>query len=214
MSDPDPAVAYDRLRAETAQMFDYDLANASLTQGLQIDLVSLLRLEIDSMSGAVLAGKTVDLSRLVAAHGLLKQMLPERSLVAPAPPAEVRFSGEHQAKLRRLIEKTVLTPSADDHIAIAERAWKDEQMALAAASDNWTWQPAPLAAATPSAADGGRAQSSDIALRSMPLPAAPADQPPLPKRGEVPAHYLKQDEPWREFVDESGICAPYFRPYG
>jgi hypothetical protein len=69
-------------------------------------LVSLLRLEIDTMSGLVLAGETVDLARLVAA-----KMLPERALVAPAPPAEVRFGNDARKKLRALIERNLGAPS-------------------------------------------------------------------------------------------------------
>jgi hypothetical protein len=83
----DPSATYAALRDETAGMFGYDLADLSLTQGLQIDLVSLLRLEVDTMQGKVLAGETVDLVRLVAAHGLLQKMLPPQALVAPAPAA-------------------------------------------------------------------------------------------------------------------------------
>jgi hypothetical protein len=51
MDIPDPAAAYAALRHETAAMFNYDIANLSLTQGLQLDLVSLLRLEVDMMQG-------------------------------------------------------------------------------------------------------------------------------------------------------------------
>jgi hypothetical protein len=106
MTDPDPAATYERLRDETAAMFNYDIANLSLTQGLQIDLVSLLRLEIDTMSGAVLAGKTVDLSRLVAAHGLLQKMLPESALVAPSAAADHTdpFAGARE-ELRALLSQ-------------------------------------------------------------------------------------------------------------
>jgi hypothetical protein len=99
----DPAVAYEQLKRETAEMFGYDLANLSLTQGLQLDLVSLLRLEVDTMQGAVLAGEKVDLQRLVAAHGLLRQMLPAQALVAPAAAADHDFSGAH-AELARLLD--------------------------------------------------------------------------------------------------------------
>jgi hypothetical protein len=98
MTDPDPAAVYERLRDETAGMFGYDLTNLSLTQGLQLDLVSLLRLEVDTMQGKVLAGDTVDLQRLVAAHGLLAKMLPASALVAPAAAADHvdQFAGARQ----------------------------------------------------------------------------------------------------------------------
>jgi hypothetical protein len=104
MSDPDPAATYERLRDETAAMFNYDIANLSLTQGLQIDLVSLLRLEVDTMQGQVLAGKTVDLSRLVAAHGLLAKMLPAQALVAPAAAADSHDFDGAREELSRLLD--------------------------------------------------------------------------------------------------------------
>ena len=145
MRNPDPSTTYERLRAETAEMFDYDLASASLTQGLQIDLVSLLRLEIDAMSGRVLAGETVDLTRLVAAHGLLRQMLPERALVAPAPPPEARFGTEHRERLRKIIEKTLLADDTNKAERMADIAAREEMAALAAADT----APAPVAPPPP-----------------------------------------------------------------
>ena len=102
----DPAAAYAALRDLTAAMFDYDLADLSLTQGLQIDLVSLLRLEVDTMQGKVLAGETVDLTRLVAAHGMLAKLLPERALVAPAPAAANHdFASAKEELDRFLVER-------------------------------------------------------------------------------------------------------------
>jgi hypothetical protein len=140
----DPAATYDRLRAETAEMFDYDLASASLTQGLQIDLVSLLRLEIDSMSGRVLAGETVDLTRLVAAHGLLRQMLPEKALVAPAPPAETRFGLDHKAKLRALIERALNNDDYERSLAAdPARARAQFEVRLQEAIEKYAPAPAP-----------------------------------------------------------------------
>lgn len=144
MSDSDPATSYERLRIETAQMLRLNVDSASLVENLQVSLVAILRMEVDTLEGQVLAGDTVDLKRLELALGMLRTLLPAQALVSAPPPAEVRFSGEHQKKLREMIEKVVLQPSADDHIAIAERQWREEQQALAAASDNWTWQVAIL----------------------------------------------------------------------
>ena len=74
----DPIAAYERLRAETAQMLKLDSANLSLVEGLQLDLVSLLRLEVDGLQAAVLGGAQVDLARLSTAHTLLQKMHPRR----------------------------------------------------------------------------------------------------------------------------------------
>lgn len=80
----DPAAAYERLKIETAAMLGFDVSDLTLTQGLQLDLVSLLRLEVDTMQGAALSGEQVDLQRLAVAHGMLQKMLPPQALVAPA----------------------------------------------------------------------------------------------------------------------------------
>jgi hypothetical protein len=123
-----------------------------------------------------------------------------------------------------LIERTVLAPSATDHVAIAERQWREEQQALAAALPDWTWKP--LAAGSATAASGDASDSGALPpppsrapagdhplLVEPPPPAQTSNQPPLPKRGEIPAHYLKQDEPWRQHLDADGnIVAPYFQP--
>jgi hypothetical protein len=192
----DPAAAYAALRDETAVMFGYDLANLSLTQGLQLDLVSLLRLEVDTMQGQVLAGDTVDLNRLVMAHGMLQKMLPERALVAPAPAPESRFGPSARERLRRLIETTVLAPPVDDPVELerkAELMRREEMAAIVAAGGSI--EPAP----------------------SIPAPVAP----PPPERPEnvvpfvdataranstlPPAGYLKQREPWESYHDGNSM---------
>jgi hypothetical protein len=115
-------------------MFGYDLSNLSLTQGLQLDLVSLLRLEVDTMQGQVLAGDTVDLNRLVMAHAMLQKMLPEHALVAPAPaPAEGRFGPSARARLRDLIEKTVLREDSYEAERLRDVREREEMAAVIAA---------------------------------------------------------------------------------
>ena len=106
MNIADPAVAYERLRAETAAMLKLNPDSSSLVEGLQVDLVSLLRLEVDTLQGQVLAGEQVDLARLVTAHGMLQKMLPERALVAPAPAAATHdFSGAREELARFLAQR-------------------------------------------------------------------------------------------------------------
>ena len=92
MSDPDPATTYERLKIETAEMLNLNVASSSLLENLQVDLVALLRLEIDTLQGAVLAGESVDLNRLSTALTMLRTLLPAQALVAPAPAPESRRS--------------------------------------------------------------------------------------------------------------------------
>ena len=194
----DPAATYERLRAETAEMFDYDLASASLTQGLQIDLVSLLRLEIDGMSGRVLAGETVDLTRLVAAHGLLRQMLPERALVAPAPPAETRFGPDHRARLRELINKTLLlADDVNEAERLADAMLREEAIQAQAAG---VPVEAPVAPQPP---EPPRADN-----------VVPIDGTARANSTKPPSRYLKDGqphEPWRDHVERSGDSMMAYR---
>jgi hypothetical protein len=57
------------------------------------------------MQGRVLAGETVDLTRLVAAHSLLQKMLPGGALVAPASAAGHDFSGAREELRHFLIQR-------------------------------------------------------------------------------------------------------------
>ena len=180
MSDPDPAAAYDTLRTETATMLRLNLADLSLVEGLQLDLVALLRLEIDSLQGAALFGEQIDLQRLAVAHGMLQKMLPEKSLVAsPAAASETRFGADHKARLRRLIETTLLAPVIEDPVEIERKRdiLAREEMAAAIAAG----VPPPVA---------------------PPPPLRPDNVVPLdPNNRRPPDHYLadyqRQHEPWR-----------------
>jgi hypothetical protein len=185
----DPAAAYAALRDSTAAMFDYDLADLSLTQGLQIDLVSLLRLEVDTMQGKVLAGETVDLTRLVAAHGMLAKLLPERALVAPAPAAaNPDFASAKEELNNFLIQRA----AALEHCEQRESAQLREENARL------------------------REQviQMQAQIRATPQPAAPAVKPPsnvVPIDGAAranatkpPVSYLREGQPreeWRSFVE-------------
>jgi hypothetical protein len=189
MNDSDPVAAYERLKIETAAMLNLSTDSASLVENLQVSLVAILRMEVDTLEGQVLAGDSVDLKRLEIALGMLRSLLPAQALVSAPPPAEVRFSGEHQRKLRAMIEKTVLAASATEHADIAERQWRDEQQALAAALPDWRWKPAPaggdgLAAATPSAAGGDASGGGVLGSSPSRAPAGgpPATAPPPPRQ--------------------------------
>jgi hypothetical protein len=186
----DPSATYDRLRAETAEMFDYDLASASLTQGLQIDLVSLLRLEIDTMSGRVLAGETVDLQRLVAAHGLLQKMLPAQALVAPAPGGGHDFAGARAELTQFLIKRANALERREqresERLREENARLTEEIRLLRAARESEQQPPAPPPPTNVISIDGAA-------------------------RAKPPARYLKQREPW-DSHDDGAIAVPAWLP--
>ena len=196
----DPSTAYARLRAETATMLKLDAASLSLVENLQLDLVSLLRLQVDELQGAALAGAPVDLDRLSTALAMLQKLLPSQSLVAHAPAPEGRFGPSARERLRELIERTVLREDPPE--VEAERA------ALAAAMP-------PGAQYTPSAPAPFVPPPATSLQQESPPPRPLTDiekmdrinaTPALPPRGEP--------EPWRRHVDGSGIIAPWFNPHG
>lgn len=209
----DPAATYEKLKRDTASMFGYDLPDLSLTQGLQLDLVSLLRLEIDTMSGKVLAGEVVDLARLTAAHGLLKSLLPEKSLVGPAAPAaEVRFSTAHQAKLRADLERILSSDDYDRELARnprKARADLERRIEAAIAKFGMDGEVYPPRATNKDDADD---RVVDAEALKDPPKALPPPQPltdaerraNVDALNAVPANPARpvRSEPWRPFVSE------------
>ena len=81
----DTASTYARLKAETAAMLGLDPAKTSKTEGLRLDITSLLLLEIDSLQGSILANEQIDLARLSSALTMLQKLLPSEALNAPVP---------------------------------------------------------------------------------------------------------------------------------
>jgi hypothetical protein len=187
VNDSDPAKSYAALRDETAAMLNLNADSASLVENLQVSLVAILRMEVDTLEGQVLAGDAADLKRLEIALGMLRQLLPEKSLVAsPVAAPETRFGSSHRAKLKELIERTVLAPviESPDEIERKRDILAREEMAATVAA-------------------GG----------SIEAPSAPAivAPPPPPERpaNVVPLHYLKENqrEPWESHYD--GRAGPH-----
>jgi hypothetical protein len=201
----DPAAAYAALRASTAEMFDYDLASASLTQGLQIDLVSLLRLEVDTMQGRVLAGETVDLQRLVAAHGLLSRMLPAQALVAPAAAADQGdpFAGARE-ELAALLDKRFAAIAARRAYLLRDVLEREEMAACMAAAPS-----APVLVA-PSPPEPVQRTDNVVSIGTTnPELQRLASRTPTPQSAEDRA---KGERTWRDFYDGGAVVAPAWSP--
>jgi hypothetical protein len=220
MSDPDPAATYERLRTETAEMLRLNADSASLIEGLQVDLVALLRLEIDTLQGAVLSGDSVDLARLASALTMLRSLLPEKALVSAPPPVETRFGPDHRARLKALIEKTLLGGEkiVDESREALERQFRDhdarerEERLCKQPDEARAALEAEIAAARAKhGADpaGGDVRDSDVSSLPSPSPAAggaPAHPAAPPPREHVPVlPPTRPVEEWRRWVDENGI---------
>jgi hypothetical protein len=133
--DHDPAGLYARLRAETARMLGFDLASLSLGEGLQLDLTSMLRLEIDTLQGACLAGQAIDLARLQAAFAMLQKLLPT-SVTETPPVAADDDDGSARRELLAVIEGYAAAneAAAAEALAREEACMADEAMAASTAA--------------------------------------------------------------------------------
>jgi hypothetical protein len=219
-ADPAAATAYERLKVETAEMLGLNTDSASLMESLQVDLVSLLRLQIDDLQGKVLNGEQVDLARLSTALTMLRQLLPEKALVAPA--AGPDFSGAKEELLRMLDGRIEALEHKMARDPASARAEFEARLQAAIQKHNKTDECTTSKLPIPNPGGGDDAERDrSVSLPELsplaaagsefaPEPAPPqqtSPQPPLPpKDAPIPQHYLRgPPEPWRPFVDESGI---------
>jgi len=71
-------------RREAATLLGVDIEHLSAADGLRVDMISALRLVIDSEQATVLAGGSADLGKLNVAVQSLIALLPGRELPEPA----------------------------------------------------------------------------------------------------------------------------------
>ena len=198
----DPASTYARLKAETAAMLGLDPADLSKTEGLRLDITSLLLLEIHSLQGSILANDQIDLARLSSALTMLQKLLPSEALNAPVPLANSNhdFAGAKEELDRLLIQRAERLEARE--IRESERLREEiahlrEENARLAAQIKAEPQPAPPAPA---------AQPSNVAY----LPSRTTDGRPSP-------HYLKDGqprEPWDCGGSDGVLIAPAWSPPG
>jgi hypothetical protein len=143
--------SYEKLRGETAAMLGFG-SEPSLIQGLQIDLIALLRLEIDTMQGEVFSGAPVDLDRLSTALQMSQKLLPEASLRA-TPIAQAMPDGTAESVFARAKLITLLDGYAEDRrrqlAANPNRAREQLEVEIAAALEQYPPPPAPAVEVLP-----------------------------------------------------------------
>jgi hypothetical protein len=173
MSD-DPAATYESLRAETAKMLGLAAA-LSPTEALRVDLTALLRLQLDALQGAALAGREIDLGKLQSCYAMLSKLL---QAVEAAPPA-VRESNAARIRLARLIEAQaeVEQDEKDAEIAQLNQLLAEKTAALTALLGS------PPAMASPESRPPPKASAPQPA--SPPPSAPPAKPKPLTARARA-----------------------------
>jgi hypothetical protein len=119
-----------------------------LSSGLKLDLTSLLRLSLDNLQGAALAGREIDLGKLQACWGMLAKLVPQA--VETPPAAEEDRSA--QAELLALLEGHAAVAEA----AVAEALVREESVMAAEAAAAYL-PPPPSPPPPPVEAEGGAA---------------------------------------------------------
>lgn len=147
----------------------------------------------------------------------------------PGRPATVFSSTESRDKLRKLIERTVLSGDAASHERDADLMWRQERAAILAAGGSIAATAPPDWQHAPAGGDGLAAVSSPAAERlsaggdgaSALPPAAPAAPPPPSSAQTSPRENKPSNPPpgprevWRDHLGPDGsIIAPWFNPYG
>jgi hypothetical protein len=176
-----PAELFKSLRASTAALLGYDVDHLSAEQTIRTDRAVTLRLLCDHLQAQQLHGVAIDVHEFVSASEALERMITGRD--PEAPPPEARFGVDHKAKLRRLIETTVLAAEVEDpyEAELRRDILAREELASALAAG----VPPPVAPPPPPRPDN-----------VIPLDGAARANSALP-----PAHYLKQREPWERYYD-------------
>jgi hypothetical protein len=190
----DVAGFHEHLRASTIQLLGYADANQlTAAQQIRLDRAIMLRLTIDDAQARQMRGEAIDVHAFVSASEDLERMVggnPEA-----LPPA--RFGVDHKARLKELIERTVLAASVDDP-GEAERTaelMKREEMAAVIAAGGI--EPAPAPSPPAPIMPDNVVQLSDAAERANSA---------LPPKG-----YLKDEqprEPWEQYYNGRAVGPP------
>jgi hypothetical protein len=208
----DHATLHDVLRRSTATMLHYDVDDLSPIRALRLDLACSLRLEIDRNAALQARGEPADLRALTLAVESLERLLHLAEVTASdgGPRA-----GSAKERLRDLIQRVIIDAPAQAEATRVQQLEREVEQLRAELARRGEFPhvekapPSAAAAAPAAAAAAATAPEMPTAPRGavVPLRAPASDRPP--------AHYLKQPEPWRPYVTESGIrSASSFAPPG
>jgi hypothetical protein len=232
MSD-DQAKLFSSLHASTTMMLGYDgVEHLTAAQMLRVDRAITLRLLTDDLQARQMRGEVIDVRAFVTASEDLERMVGGNPA---SPPAEARFGMGARARLRSLIEKTVLGPDPDAHERELARDPEgarrkfEEHLAecVAKYGSPESFNPGGVALTQTEVAP---ASSPPVAARGESAPVEPPPEPPRPDNvvpidgtaranpTRPPDHYLAEhqhrNEPWRDYVYGGGgiIVAPPWPP--
>jgi hypothetical protein len=177
---------FDALRADTSRLLGFSSVDGlAPSQSLKVDIVSSLRLELDRVQAAQLRGEPIDMKVLMMAGEMLERLLrPAEAVVAGAD----QFSDARE-RLAQLIDG--LAGAAEHEQARVER---EEITRLKAEVES-------LRAMLQRGSVPG-----DVTPEALPSPAVDPEEAKKCESARILAEMTKpRDEPWRPFVDASGI---------
>ena len=207
----DQRTFYEKLRADTRRMFGFaDEDTLTPEQSMRIDLAVVLRSEIDSIQGAQIAGRSIDVGRLSDAIKLLRQLMPQEQEQSDLKPdfagafdklsammsmqhekmkqGLARWPDKARADLEEQIKQAIaanpdITPTAyPGGPPLAELLLHPALRSSPTALLRDTWPPSHATSETISA------------VPETPL-ATQSPQPPLPPPSSAPpSHYLRRDD--------------------
>jgi hypothetical protein len=205
---------YAKARADVAAMLGYDLDALTPEQALRLDVATSLRVLLDSQSGRLVRGESLDARELLMASEALSRLLPPLREPPPAAdridPREFMWKTYLDARRRGELAASYLSP--EQRLEKAQAKVAEIEAELAAGST----------AITPPTCDvvppgeigecyaGIRPGPDDSPRRSPPViegtraPAPPPAAASAPRMVDVSALPPAEVEPWRAFVNADG----------
>jgi hypothetical protein len=187
-------------RREAATLLGVDIDHLSAADGLRVDMVSALRLVIDSEQASILSGGSADLGKLNVAVQSLIALLPNRELpesaASRADPRAAMWAV--YSEMRRRGELAEPTSTYEGMKAEVERL-RAEIAALKAGVTNVTPD-----VSAPGASGGPNVPAGDNVVPMPRTPSAPSKPaPPAPDMVDLRQGYNNVEEPWRRHLNAS-----------
>jgi hypothetical protein len=178
-----PKPTNDAARAEAAILLGVDIDHLSAADGLRVDMVSALRLVIDSEQATVLSGNSADLAKLNIAVQSLIALLPGKALPEPAP-AEGGKDDPREIMLQTYLEMRRRGEFADP-LSTREGCLAEVERLRARVAELEAGAPEDRSTATTHPVPSGAAPAGDAPPPAA--PPAPSNVVPLSRTPAAPA---------------------------
>jgi hypothetical protein len=192
-------------RRESAELIGLDVEHLSPADTLRCDMISALRIVIDSEQANVVDGGRADLGRLVVATEQLIKLLPERQLAAPESqrddPRRVMFEIYKQMRERGELSLKALPPEGGHQHRIDELEAENERLKAQLAGG--------LAPVPPDVPMVVERMPAPVGGNVVPLPRSnPPAASAAPQSSAAPQYDYDRERGWRDHVLPDGTITP------